>query len=179
MLSLLAKAGYSVGPSAFGLLSSALAVGAIGGALVGTRRTRAPSAGLQLGLAALFGALLLLVAVTPWFWLTALGLVPCGAFMIAHNNVANSRLQLAAPRQLRGRMVSLFSLSIFSGVTIGASIFGRLADAWGVRSSLAASAASVLVTVVVLSTLGYVVMASQLCRQRCGSINSVRLTQYL
>lgn len=153
LLSLFAKAGYSVDAGAFGLLGSSLAIGAVAGALIGTRRTKAPSTTLQLTYGALFGLALAAVAVTPWFWLSALALIPVGVFLVGHNNIANSRLQLAAPRELRGRLMSVYSLTIFGGVSVGAMIFGGLVDVLNVRWALAIAGLAVLATVALLFVL--------------------------
>jgi predicted MFS family arabinose efflux permease len=114
-LPLLAKAEFGVGAASFGLLSTAFAGGALAGALMGTRRRGRPSARLHLTFAALFGVLEMAVAFAPSFAFAALLLVPTGAFLIGHNNVANARMQLGTPAHLRGRVMALYMLVFLGG----------------------------------------------------------------
>ncbi len=150
-LPLLAKAEFAVGAASFGLLTSAFAGGALVGALVGSRRRGRPSAVLLLSLAALFGLLEVLVAFAPTFAIAALVLVPTGAFLIGHNNVANARVQLGTPARLRGRVMSLYLLVFLGGTPVGALLVGWISDQFGARAGLVVGGASVLAAVGVLA----------------------------
>jgi MFS family permease len=152
-LPLLAKAEFGVGAAAFGLLSAAFAGGALVGALIGTRRRGRPSAALLLTFAALFGALEITVAFMPSFALAALLLIPTGAFLIGHNNVANARMQLGAPAHLRGRVMSLFMLVFLGGTPVGALIVGVISERFGPRSGLIVGGVSALLAAGLLALL--------------------------
>lgn len=152
-LPLLAKVEFEVGAASFGLLSAAFAAGALIGALVGTRRRGRPGAGLLLIFAGVFGALEILVAFMPSFGLAALVLVPTGAFLIAHNNVANARVQLGAPAHLRGRIMSLYMLVFLGGTPVGALIVGEISQRFGAQAGLVVGGASVLLATVVLAAM--------------------------
>jgi predicted MFS family arabinose efflux permease len=55
-----------------------------------------------------------------------------GLFLVAS---CNTRLQLAAPDELRGRMMSLYTL-VWGGVfPIGAFCVGAISEAWGVSTA--------------------------------------------
>jgi len=152
-LPLLAKAEFGVGAASFGLLSAAFAGGALAGALVGTRRRGRPSAPLLLTFAALFGAVEIAVAFAPSFALAALLLVPTGAFLIGHNNVANARMQLGAPAHLRGRVMSLFMLVFLGGTPVGAIVVGVISEHFGPRSGLIVGGVSALLAAGLLALL--------------------------
>ncbi len=152
-LPLLAKAEFDVGAASFGLLSAAFAGGALAGALVGTRRRGRPSATLLLLFAALFGIMEITVAFAPSFALAALLLVPTGAFLIGHNNVANARMQLGAPAHLRGRVMSLYMLVFLGGTPLGAILIGVISEHFGPRSGLIVGGASALTAAIVLAIL--------------------------
>jgi MFS family permease len=152
-LPLLAKAEFGVGAASFGLLSAAFAGGALVGALFGTRRRGRPSATLLLSFAALFGVLEIAVAFMPNFALAALLLVPTGAFLIAHNNVANARVQLGSPSHLRGRVMSLFMLVFLGGTPLGAILIGIISERFGPRSGLIVGGVSALLAAGLLAVL--------------------------
>jgi MFS family permease len=150
-LPLLARAEFGVGAASFGLLSTAFAVGALCGALVGTRRRTRPSAVVLLSFAAVFGVLEIVLAFAPSFPLAAAVLVPAGAFLIAQNNAANSRMQLGTDPQLIGRVMALYMLVFMGGTAVGAPIVGAICEAYGVRSGLVLGGASTLAAVAVLA----------------------------
>ncbi len=152
-LPLLAKAEFGVGAASFGLLSAAFAGGALIGALVGTRRRGRPSATLLLTFAALFGVLEIATAFMPTFALAALLLIPTGAFLIGHNNVANARVQLGAPAHLRGRVMSLFMLVFLGGTPVGAIVVGVISERYGPRSGLIVGGVSALLAAGLLALL--------------------------
>jgi MFS family permease len=143
-LPLLARAEFGVDATAFGLLWTAFAVGALGGALVGTRRRSRPPAGQLLLFAGVFGALEIAVAFAGSFAVAALLLVPTGAFLIGHNNAANARMQLGADPLLRGRVMSLYMLVFLGGTTVGSLVVGAIAEAHGVRAALVVGGSAVV-----------------------------------
>jgi MFS family permease len=150
-LPLLARAEFGVGAHAFGLLWSAFAIGALGGALVGTRRRTRPPATLLLVCAAVFGLLEMAVAFAPTFWVAAALLVPTGAFLIGHNNAANSRVQLGADPMLRGRVMALYTLVFLGGTTIGSLVVGGVSEVYGVRAALVLSGSAVVLAAAALA----------------------------
>jgi len=134
---LLARHVLGLGAEGFGFLMAALGVGAVTGALtVGFRRAPGPlplpammvSAALALtGLLTLSAARHLWVAVPLLFVTGFFGLV-----LVAS---CNTRLQLAAPDELRGRMMSLYTL-VWGGVfPIGAFCVGAISEGWGVSTA--------------------------------------------
>jgi predicted MFS family arabinose efflux permease len=152
-LPLLAREEFRVDAGSFGLLWTALAVGALAGALAGTRRRSRPPATQLLAFAAVFGALEIALAFAGSFVVAALLLVPTGAFLIGHNNAANARMQLGADPLLRGRVMSLYMLVFLGGVPVGSLITGAIAEAHGVRTALVVGGGTVVLTAGVLAAV--------------------------
>jgi predicted MFS family arabinose efflux permease len=105
----------------------------------------------MLGFAAVFGLLEIVIAFAPSFLAAAVLLVPTGAFLIAGNNAANSRMQLGADPALRGRVMALYMLVFMGGTAVGAPIMGAICEAYGVRSGLVLGGAATLVAAAVLA----------------------------
>jgi MFS family permease len=135
-LPLMAKAVFGTGPAQFGLLTTALATGALCGALFGAQRRRRPSAELVLGSAAAFAVLETLVGFTPTFWTMAALLVPTGFFMILFAQAANQRVQLGTDAALRGRVMALYILVFFGTTPVGAPLVGWTAQHFGARAAI-------------------------------------------
>jgi MFS family permease len=150
-LPLLARAEFGVGAASFGVLSAALGVGALIGALFGTRRTTRPSGAVVLRWAALFGLLETALAFAPSLLFAAVLLVPTGAFLIGHNTAANARVQLGATPALRGRVMSLYMLVFLGGTPLGSLAIGWISAAYGPRVGLAAGGVPALLAAGVLA----------------------------
>ena len=131
ILPLIAKYVLHAGALGLGILTSALGAGSLIAAL-GVASARRTSHAVLLGAAALFSVVLLLVGLSPWLPLTLALLVLLGAASIVFSASANTRLQLTAPSELRGRVMSLYFL-LFAGTTpIGGFLVGVLATRMGV-----------------------------------------------
>jgi MFS family permease len=150
-LPLLSRVEFGVGAASFGLLSTAFAIGALAGALSGSRRASRPRASTQLWFAAGFGAASIAVAFMPDLWLAALLLIPTGGFLIGHNNAANSRVQLGTDPQLRGRVMSLYMLVFLGGTPLGALLIGAVSEAYGPRAGLLIGGSSAVLAAAVLA----------------------------
>ena len=135
-LAVLAKNVFHSGAATFGLLTTALAVGSLGGALAGTRRRSRPSVWVVLGGAVAFGVVGTLSGIMPSYLLTALILVPTGFTQIYLAQAANQRLQLGVDPELRGRVMALYFLVFMGTNPIGAPLVGWLAQAFGPRASI-------------------------------------------
>jgi MFS family permease len=135
-LAVLAKTAYHTGAQSFGLFTTALAVGSLGGAMAGTGRRGRPSIYLVLTAAVLFGALETVVAFAPSFLTAAILLVPTGFFMIYFAQAANQRVQLGTDAVYRGRVMALYTLVFLGTTPIGAPIIGWLSQQYGPRSGI-------------------------------------------
>lgn len=150
-LALLAKNVYHTSSASFGLLNTALAVGALGGALAGSARRARPSTWLVVGAAIAFATLEILVGLAPNFLLTMVLLVPAGFCMIFFAQSANQRVQIGTSAAFRGRVMALYVL-VFMGTTpVGAPLVGLCADTFGPRAAVwLGGAGSLLAALIVL-----------------------------
>jgi MFS family permease len=135
-LAALAKINFHAGPSSFGLLTTALAVGALGGALAGSARRSRPGVYVVLGAAIAFGILEFAVGFAPSFLVAMILLVPTGFFSIYLAQAANQRVQMGVHGQYRGRVMALYVLVFLGSTPIGASLAGWWGERFGVPSSI-------------------------------------------
>lgn len=135
-LALLSKAVFNTGAETFGLLTTMLAIGALGGALYSSKRRERPGPHVLIGAAAAFGALEVLVGIAPMFWTAALVLIPTGFTMTLVGQAANQRIQLGVDADHRGRVMALYVLVFMGSTPLFAPVIGWLSEVIGPRSGL-------------------------------------------
>jgi MFS family permease len=162
---LMAKQVFHRGASGYGLLSTALAVGACGGAIMATRRTKRPSALYLLGMAGLFSVAEIVSGVMPDFIWTAVALVPTGLVMLSVSTAANANVQLGVEPMMRGRVMSLYLICFMGGTPLGAPLIGWVAGAAGPRWGLIGGG--------IVCLLGVVGLAFGQARQRGMHVGDV------
>mgnify|MGYP001217223362 CR=1 FL=1 len=135
-LAALAKTVFNTGAASFGLFTTALAVGALAGALGGTGRRSRPSAWLVIGAAVGMGVFGTLVGLAPTFWLVMLLLPVTGFFMVFFAQAGNQRVQLGVDAAYRGRVMSLWVLVFMGSNPVGAPIVGWIAERFGAGASI-------------------------------------------
>jgi len=148
---LVAREVLNQGARGYGILMSALGVGAVlaGIGLTVLRQGRPPlwflavsAAILSLGTAAL--------ALVGHFGATALLLALLGCWQILFSTGCNTTLQLVTPDALRGRVMGLYAL-VFAGMTpFGSLLVGTIAEHLGVQVACALGGLSGLVAVIAL-----------------------------
>lgn len=128
----------------YGLLTSAMAVGTMGGALLSARR---PMPGMLLmgGSAAAFGVFALLAAAMPVPWAFAAMLALVGLAALTFMTASNSMMQLTTERGMRGRVLALRIAVVMGGTPVGAPLVGWVADHYGARWALGLGALSGIV----------------------------------
>ncbi len=147
---LMAKQVFHRDASGYGLLSTALAVGAFFGAVVATRRAERPTR-LFLVVAALgFGVVEILAGLMPSYGLAALSLIPCGLAMLTFSTAANSSVQLGVDPTMRGRVMALYMMAFMGGTPLGAPIVGWTAQQFGPRWGLIGGGLICLVSAAVI-----------------------------
>jgi predicted MFS family arabinose efflux permease len=130
---LLARDVLGMGAEGFGLLMTSLGVGALSAGLaLGGLSTSAPRAGmiatsLMVALSGLVG-----LSFTRWFWLAAIVLAITGFAGTLVMAGCNTSLQLSAPDELRGRVMSLYILLSGGVFPLGAFWVGFVSEHWGV-----------------------------------------------
>jgi MFS family permease len=135
-LASLAKINFHAGPSTFGLLTTALALGALGGALAGSGRRARPPVSRVLIAALVFGVFEIAVGFSPSFIVALILLVPTGFFSIYLAQAANQRVQMGVDSAYRGRVMALYVLLFLGTTPIGASLAGWWGEHFGVPSSI-------------------------------------------
>ncbi len=132
---------FHAGASAFGLLTSIMAVGSVAGALLAANRDK-PTLQLLLGSALVFGAGLGLAAIMPDYWLFGAALAIVGIAVQTFMTSGNSMVQLSTEPAMRGRVMAILLAIALGGTPIGAPIAGWVADTFGPRWALGLGAAS-------------------------------------
>jgi MFS family permease len=125
----------------YGLLSSIMAVGTIGGAILAAGRDEPRFEALLIG-AAIFGVGCALAAIAPNYWLFAGALVVIGVAALTFTNATNSLMQLSTEPAMRGRVMAIRLGVALGGTPIGAPIVGWIADNFGPRWALGVGATS-------------------------------------
>jgi MFS family permease len=144
ILPLLARFTFGGSATTYAALTSAMAIGAVGGALaVGTRRRVSPS--LLATAAFAFGASSLAAAGAPTLASELLVLTAVGAASVTFSAGINSTLQLASSPDMRGRVMALYSVVFLGSTPIGGPIAGWMSGAFGPRSALVVAGIAALV----------------------------------
>jgi MFS family permease len=127
---------FHAGPGAFGFLNTVYAAGSLAGALLAARRAR-PRMRLLVAAGFLFGALEVLLALMPAYWLFAVMLLPIGIVGLTFNTSANSTVQLGSDPEMRGRVMGLYMLVFLGGTPLGGPLSGWIAETYGPRAAIA------------------------------------------
>lgn len=135
-LAALAKTVFNTGAASFGLFSTALAVGALAGALAGSGRRSRPTVWTVLGAAVATGVFGTLVGLAPTYWLVLTLLPFTGFFMVFFAQASNQRVQLGVDAAFRGRVMSLWVLVFLGTNPVGAPIIGWIAERFGAGASI-------------------------------------------
>jgi hypothetical protein len=126
--------------STYGILLGASGVGAVLGALlVGPCRDRFGTQATTSVMALIGGLALALVGFSRSLPLSCLGLLIAGGANILTVALFNVSVQLAAPRWVTARALSLFSSALTGGIAFGAWMWGSVANDWSVDVALYAS----------------------------------------
>jgi MFS family permease len=134
-------------------LMSSAGAGAVAGALVVAWRGRFPHMGRTVLLIQIvFGVLMILFAMTRLFWLNAVLLFGAGACMVMVFATLSSLVQLNAPNEMRGRVMSLYMVAFRGGMPLGSLASGWLANIAGAPTVLTING-------VLLGTVAIVVLA--------------------
>ncbi|WP_262982717.1 MFS transporter [Sphingobium sp. SCG-1] len=142
LMPLIARDQLSGGALTYGILSGAFGVGAVIGALSSGKLRRKFSSEWIVRIAA--AAITIGAAASSWSTLTQitmLALVLAGAGWVLALSTFNVTVQMATPRWVVGRAVALYQMAAFGAMAIGSWLFGEIAEAHGVASSLAWAAA--------------------------------------
>ncbi|MEU5594359.1 MFS transporter [Streptomyces sp. NPDC020298] len=148
---------FHAGAGAYSLFNTLMAVGSLVGALLAARRGTARLRVL-IAAAAAFGALEIVAALAPSYWLFALLMTPIGIAGLTVNVTANTAVQMATDPAMRGRVMALFMMVFMGGTPLGAPVVGWITDTYGPRVGFilggAISAAAAVTIGLVLARIG-------------------------
>ena len=150
---------FGRGASDYGLLSSILAIGSLGGALLAAKR---PNARMRVVIIAVggLGIVSLSAAAMPSFWAFAATLVFFGLATSTMLTTANGFVQTTSVPEVRGRVLALYMAILMGGAPIGAPLVGAAADAFGARSTFLISGIAALIAFTIGT--GWLIYARQL-----------------
>ena len=142
-LPLLAKFTFEGDADTFGLMFTAMGVGAVIGGLHTawvTGRTAVAAARM----AAVFGLAIAAVAVAPALWAAMVALVVVGAAGTSLLAFTNSQLQVHARGEMRGRVLALRAMAFLGTRPLGAPVIGWIGEHVGPRYAVATGALAAL-----------------------------------
>ncbi len=120
-----------VGETGYGLLNAAVGVGALAGALTVASLSRRRGKGVQFSVGSLvFPLTVLAFAATRSFAVALIFMACAGVAFVIQNATSNTIIQLMAPDELRGRVMSVYSLFFFGTTPLGALFAGAVAERW-------------------------------------------------
>lgn len=126
-----------IGSAGLGFLMGASGLGSMVGALyVAGRKSVERSGPVVAGAIGIFGAGLVAFSISRTVWISLPCLVAVGAAMIAQMATSNALIQLSAPAELRGRVVSLYMMSFIGMAPVGSLLAGWLARSIGTASTV-------------------------------------------
>lgn len=134
-LPLLAKFTFTGNAATYGLLVAATGFGSIiGGLLAASRKKISPRMVTQTAL--LFGLALTLAAWMPDLPLAFIALFFAGIFSVTFISMGNTTLQLESRPEMRGRVMSLWTMAFLGSTPVGGPIIGFVGEYWGPRWAL-------------------------------------------
>ena len=153
LLPVFAKDTLDVGIQGLGMMNSAPGAGAIVGAvLIGMNLRLPPNGALSLGGMVALAFLLIGFATSESYVLSLVLLFLLGVLGTALITATRTILQLGAPREYMGRVMSLSTIAVIGFGPLGGFIVGPLAEFAGARYALYISAVFVLIAAVLLTT---------------------------
>ena len=127
-----ARSVLGLGAQAYGWMVSAAGVGALAGGLgLATFARRLPPGAVVKVASVAFGVTLILLGTTRSFPLVLLLLTLGGLTMVAQTATTNTLLQTSAPDELRGRVMSVYTLAFIGLLPFGALLAGGIAERFG------------------------------------------------
>lgn len=135
-----------VGASGLGYLMAGAGLGAVIAALIlATQDRREHNGQVILWSASVFALALILLALAHSFWWAFFLLVIIGVTMVGSLTLTNTTLQFISPPELRGRIMSLYNLSLLGLAPLGSLQAGAVAEVLGTRFALALGGAICLI----------------------------------
>ena len=142
-LPMFAQITFEKGASAYAAMTAAMGLGAVIGGLYTASRPRGEPRQLTV-MALLFGLTVLVSALAPTLPLAIVALVAVGFCSIGFTALGNSTIQLASRSDMRGRVMSLWTVAFLGSTPIGGPIIGWIGEHGGPRWALALGGAAAI-----------------------------------
>ncbi|WPO86728.1 MFS transporter [Herbiconiux sp. KACC 21604] len=144
---------FGTGAGGYGVFNSLVAVGALTGALLSTRR-RSVSLRMVVVATAAYGALQAIAGVLPGQFAFSASLVLVGFSWLLFITAANTLVQMSTNMGVRGRVMALYMLVLLGGQAIGGPLMGAFVEHAGAQLGMVVSGGvPVLVAGVVAAVL--------------------------
>ena len=154
LLPIYARDILAIGAPGLGALTGAIGLGALIGAItLAFARPAGGSGRLVLGGLAIAGTSLIAFAVSRSLPVSLIALALMGAFQVAYYSTTNTLLQILVPARLRGRVLSLYTLTSIGLIPIGTLGAGIVGEAYGVEVALAGGGVICLAIVALVAVL--------------------------
>lgn len=132
----MANTTFAAGVSGYSMLCSMAAVGSVLGSLVAAKRKGKMRLRLLTGLMIAVGVLMLGASQAPSLVVFGVLMATLAATALVFQLNANAVVQLSAEPAARGRVMGLYILIVFGGMSLAGPLVGRLVTAIGARSTL-------------------------------------------
>jgi MFS family permease len=165
---------FDVGPGGYGLFNSMVALGALTGALLSTRRASIRLRTIVVCIGAT-GLLQAVAGLMPSIVLFAACLVTVGIASLLFLTASNSLVQMSSNISIRGRVMSLYVLVLLGGQAIGGPLMGVIIEQFGAHTGMVVSggvpALAAVIVAIVLARRGQ--LRLQVQRGRFGPAVSI------
>jgi MFS family permease len=151
LMPVMAKDVFGQGETGFGMLRAANGFGSVFGALLVTYLSTRIGRGRRLStLNLVFPITLIAFAFAPSYLLALIAIAIVGIAIIPQLSLCNMLIQSIIPDEIRGRVMSVYTLMIFGATPLGALLAGIMADRIGAPWTIAISAATVIVMGIII-----------------------------
>ena len=143
-LPLIAQFTFHGNAGTYAALTVAMGLGSIAGGLYVASRKKI-KIGMLVNAAWMFGATTLLASIAPSFVLALAALALVGFFSICFLSLGNTTLQLESEPNMRGRVMSLWTMAFLGSTPIGGPIIGLIGEHAGPRWGLVVGGVAALI----------------------------------
>lgn len=134
---LMATQEFGLGPAAFGLMGTFIAIGSFSGAIGSARLERFRTTRLVIVGGMLFSLSIMVLSILPNYTTYILWLPVCGVTALTTLISANSIVQTNTAVAIRGRVMGLYLLIFLGGTPFGSPLIGLATDFIGIRATIA------------------------------------------
>ncbi|MEP6478329.1 MAG: MFS transporter [Rhodoglobus sp.] len=150
LLAAMAQNVFDTGSAGYGVYNSIVAIGALSGAVLSTRRRTLRLRTIVIAASA-YGLLQFAAGFSPWYIAFLVVLPGIGLARLLFATAAESMTQLSSNPAIRGRVMSLYGMVMIGGQAIGGPLMGTIAEHLGARVALMISGGVPAVAAIVIA----------------------------